>query len=317
MTVTGRQRRTGHVSLFLCNSIWGAAVPVSKFILAGGMVSSTVLADIRVLSGTLLFWLASSLLKRERAEKVERRDYFKLFLAAFFSTVLVQVFYMKGISMTSPVDAAVCTSTLPIWTLIMSAIHLHEPVRPRKIAGIAVGLSGTLLLLLYGSPVNMGGSLHSVTGTVLCLLSQVSYGVYLVFFQDIIKKYSPITLMKWKYLFGALMLLPFSFGGVLATSWAEIPAAQWAAISFVIVFSTFISYFLVPFGQKYLQPTAVATYNYLQPVTAAVIALCAGQETFAWAKFAAVLMVLAGVWLASFNHHDAVGEPPVRSLPVD
>ena len=96
---TTNQRRTGHISLFLCNTIWGAAVPVSKFILAGGLISSTVLADVRILSGTLLFWLASLAIKSERSEKVEKKDYWKLFLAAFFSTVLVQLFYMKGISL--------------------------------------------------------------------------------------------------------------------------------------------------------------------------------------------------------------------------
>ena len=299
MTTAQKQSCTGHVSLFLCNAIWGAAVPVSKFIMAGGIVSSTVLADIRVLSGTLLFWAASAAFRSSREEKVERGDYLKLFLAAFFSTVLVQVFYMKGISLTSPVDAAVCTSTLPIWTAVMSALHLHEKVGLRKVGGILIGLSGTLLLVLYGSSFVFSGSAPSLAGAALCLLSQVSYGVYLVFFQDIIKKYSPLVLMKWKYLFGAVMLLPFSFREMSAAAWTAIPPMQWAAIAFVIVFSTFISYFLVPFGQKYLQPTVVAMYNYLQPVTAASIALILGQETFSAAKSAAVLLVFSGVWLVS------------------
>lgn len=297
MVTEGQGRRTGHLALLLCNSIWGAAVPVSKYILLGGIVSSTVLADIRVLAGTVLFWAVSLALKSEREEKVVKGDYRKLFLAAFFSTVLVQLFYMKGIALSSPVDAAVCTSTLPIWTVVMSALHLHEPVGSRKVGGILIGLSGTLLLVLYGT--SLTGVAVSFGGAACCLLSQISYGVYLVFFQDIIRKYSPITLMKWKYLFGALMLLPFSLGDMLATSWTAIPAMQWGAIAFVIVFSTFISYFLVPFGQKYLQPTVVAMYNYLQPVTAAVIALIAGQDSFSPAKLAAVLLVFLGVWLVS------------------
>lgn len=303
MSPEQKQVCMGHLSLLLCNTIWGAAVPVSKFIMVGGIVSSTVLADIRVLSGTLLFWAASLAFRSSREEKVERKDYLKLFLAAFFSTVLVQVFYMKGISLTSPVDAAVCTSTLPIWTVIMSALYLREKVDLRKVGGIVIGLSGTLLLVLYGSSFAFSGSKASLAGAGLCLLSQVSYGVYLVFFQDIIKKYSPLVLMKWKYLFGAVMLLPFSLKEMAATQWTAIPPEQWTAIAFVIVFSTFISYFLVPFGQKYLQPTVVAMYNYLQPVTAAVIALIMGQETFAAVKLAAVLLVFLGVWLVSTQGH--------------
>lgn len=293
---TPSQRRKGHVSLLLCNTIWGAAVPVSKFILAGGIISSKVLADIRILSGTILFWLASSVLKSEREERVEKGDYFKLFQAAFFSTALVQLFYMKGISLSSPAEAAICMATLPIWTVIMSALHLRERVDARKVGGIIIGMSGTLLLALYGRTFTSGGSL---SGIACCLLSQISYGIYLVFFQDIIKKYSPITLMKWKYLFGLVMLLPFSIREVLLTQWALLSPRVWLAIGFVIIFSTFISYFLVPFGQKYLQPTTVAMYNNLQPVAASLIALAASQESPSLVKAAAMLLVFLGVFLVS------------------
>lgn len=303
---TSKQRRTGHISLLLCNTVWGAAVPVSKFILLGGIISSTVLADIRVLSGTILFWLVSLAIPSERAAKVDKKDYWKLFLAAFFSTVLVQIFYMKGISLSSPVEASICMATLPIWTVIMSAVHLHEKVNVRKVGGILLGLSGALLIALWGSSSASGLSV-SFSGAVFCLLSQVSYGIYLVFFQDIIKKYSSITLMKWKYLFGALMLLPISAREFILTQWSAVPSTAWFAIAFVIFFSTFFSYFLVPFGQKYLQPTTVAMYNYLQPVTASLIAVAASQETFGPVKALAMLLVFLGVWFVSTSGQRKTG----------
>lgn len=293
-----KEKNIGHLALWGCNLIWGAAAPVSKFILTGGIISSAVLADIRVLAGTVLFWLVSLCFKSGREEQVRKKDYFKLAAAAFFSTALVQVFYMKGVSLTSSVDVTICTSTLPIWTMLMSAAYLHEPVTGRKAGGVLLGFSGTLLLVLYGASL-AGGIGTSLPGAVYCLLSQISYGIYLVFFQDIIRRYSPITLMKWKYAFGALMLLPFSLREFLSTEWTIVPSTQWLAIGFVIVFSTFISYFLVPFGQKYLRPTVVAMYNYLQTIAAAVIALAWGQEDFSWVKLAAVVMVFYGVHLVN------------------
>ncbi len=295
---TPKQKRIGHLSLWGCNIIWGAAAPVSKSILLGGLISSTVLADIRVIAGTVLFWLVSLVMRSERKAKVDRKDYPKLIAAAFFSTALVQVFYMKGVSMTSSIDATICTSTLPIWTMLMSAAYLREPVTGRKAGGVLVGMAGTLLLVLYGSGM-AGNRGSSALGAVFCLLSQISYGVYLVFFQDIIRKYSSITLMKWKYLFGALMLLPFSVKELVSVQWALIPSMQWLAIGFVIVFSTFVSYFLVPFGQKYLHPTLVAMYNYLQTIAAAVIAVSLGQEPFSWVKVLAVAVVFYGLWLVA------------------
>ena len=292
------QQHIGHSSLIACNVIWGAAVPISKFILMSGIITSTVLADIRLIAGTVLFWLAGFCIPSERTHKVERKDYLKLILAAFFSSALLQFLYMKGVSLTSPVDATICTTTLPIWTMILSSIWLHEKITTRKAGGILIGLSGALLLILWGSGLATGSS-HNVLGVVCCLLSQVSYGIYLVFFQDIIKKYSSITLMKWKHLFGAMMLLPFSFKELITIYWMSIDSTLWLALVFVMLFSTFLSYFLVPFGQKYLRPTVVAMYNYLQTVTAAAIAVIMHQDGFSLVKTAAVLLVFLGVWLVS------------------
>ncbi|MEE0316284.1 MAG: DMT family transporter [Bacteroidales bacterium] len=121
------------------------------------------------------------------------------------------------------------------------------------------------------------------------------------------KKYSSITLMKWKYLFGALMLLPISAREFILTQWGAVPSTAWFAIAFVIFFSTFFSYFLVPFGQKYLQPTTVAMYNYLQPVTASLIAVAASQETFGPVKALAMLLVFLGVWFVSTSGQRKTG----------
>ena len=113
--------------------------------------------------------------------------------------------------------------------------------------------------------------------------------------------------MKWKYLFGALMLLPISAREFILTQWSAVPSTAWFAIAFVIFFSTFFSYFLVPFGQKYLQPTTVAMYNYLQPVTASLIAIAASQETFGPVKALAMLLVFLGVWFVSTSGQRKTG----------
>lgn len=269
--------------------------PVSKFVLAGGIISSALLTDLRILAGAILFWIASLFTKKE---KVDRKDYVKFFGAALFSTTLNQIFYVRGVSLTSPVDATICTSTLPIWTMLMAAAYLKEPVTGKKAGGVLLGLCGALILVLFGANSVTGGT-SNLWGDILCLLSQVCYGVYLVFFQDIIKKYSPVTLMKWKYTFAALMLLPFSFRDFSGVQWASMPAGQWAGLGYVLLCGTFLSYLLVPLGQKHLRPTVVAMYNYLQPAAAAAVAIVWGLDTFCFVKVAAVVLIFAGVLLVN------------------
>lgn len=292
-------RRTGHLSLLGANTLWGIMAPVSKFILAGGIISSAALTDMRIFIGTALFWIASLFFRNEKVES--RRDYFKLFLAAFFSTTLLQFCYVKGIALSSPVDAAICTSTLPIWTLALSAVFMHEKVNLRKITGIAIGLAGSVTLVLSGTGSGLSGA--NILGSLLCLCSQISYAIYLVFFQDIIRKYSPVTLMKWKYLFAALMLLPFVFGHVSIVDFGAMDAGQWAGLAYILLFGNFMAYLLIPLGQKYLPPTTVAIYNYLQPATAALVTLLWGLENFNILKLFAMALIIAGVITVRFSEN--------------
>ena len=292
---TLKQQRTGHAALLGSNVMWGVMAPISKFVLAGGIVTSAALTDIRIFGGTLLFWIASMFFK---AEKVDRKDYIKLFGAGFFSTAFNQLCFIKGVSLTSPVDASICTSTLPIWTMIMAAIFLKEPITGKKAAGVLLGLCGALLLIFFGGS-RAAGATSNIWGDLLCLLSQISYGVYLVFFQGVIKKNSPVTLMKWKYTFGALILLPLSFSGLFSVEWGTLPSQQWAGLAYVLFCGTFLSYLIVPLGQKHLRPTVVAMYNYLQPITAAAIAILWGLDTFNVFKLIAIVMIFSGVMLVN------------------
>lgn len=299
---TLKQQRNGHLALLGSNVMWGIMAPISKFVLAGGIVTSAALVDIRIFGGTLLFWIASLFIK---PEKVDGKDYIKLFGAGFFSTAFNQICFIKGVSLTSPVDASICTSTLPIWTMIMAALFLKEPVTGKKAGGVLLGLCGALLLVFFGNSGASGGR-SNIIGDMLCLLSQISYGVYLVFFQDIIRKYSPVMLMKWKYTFGALILLPFFFTGLFSVEWGTLPSDQWASLAYILIFGTFFSYMIVPVGQKHLRPTLVAMYNYLQPVTAAVVAILWGLDSFNLVKLLAIVLIFCGVMLV--NRSRAAGE---------
>lgn len=292
---TLKQQRNGHIALFGSNLMWGVMAPISKFVLAGGIVTSAALTDIRIFGGTILFWIASLFISNE---KVDKKDYIKLFGAGFFSTAFNQICFIKGVSLTSPVDASICTSTLPIWTMIMAAIFLKEPVTGKKAGGVLLGLSGALMLIFFGGSGSSSGT-SNVWGDLLCLLSQISYGVYLVFFQDIIKKYTPVTLMKWKYTFGALMLLPIYFTSLFHVEWSSLPSQQWAGLAYILLCGTFLSYLIVPIGQKHLRPTLVAMYNYLQPIAAAVVAILWGLDSFNVFKLIAIVLIFSGVMLVN------------------
>jgi drug/metabolite transporter (DMT)-like permease len=105
--------------------------------------------------------------------------------------------------------------------------------------------------------------------------------------------------MKWIFLFSTLMSLPFTFREVLGFGWTRIPSAQLWELGYLVVFATFVSYFLIPFGQKRIRPTLVSMYSYVQPIIATIISICIGMDQLTWQKVMAAFMVFAGVFVVS------------------
>ena len=293
----------GHLAMLAASVMWGAMAPVSKYVMSAGLVGSIVVTDVRIFGAAVLFWIFSLF---AGSEKVRKKDYLKLFFAGLFAIVCNQGVYITGVSMTSPVDASIITTSLPIVTMIFAALWLKEPVTLMKAGGVALGLGGALLLV-FGNRLVPGAAqaAHSaaassnVFGDLLCLLAQCSYAVYLVLFKDLISRYSPVTLMKWMFTFASAVMLPLSVGKFISAPWGEVPLDQFAGLGFILFCGTFLCYLLVPVGQKNLRPTLVAMYNYVQPIVATTVAIFWGMDSFNILKVIAVVLVFSGVLLVN------------------
>lgn len=294
----------GHVAMLAANSMWGLMAPLAKFVMIGGAVSSLVMTDLRVFGAMILFWIFSFF---QKPEHVGHKDLMKLFVASLLAIVFNQGSYIFGVGMTSPVDASIITTSMPLIAMILAAIFLKEPITGKKILGIAVGASGALLLIL-GSSQASGTTVkgdNPLLGDVFVLLAQCSYAFYFVLFKNFVTKYSAVTVMKWMFTYAFICLLPFSYSSLLATDWLALDGARIASILFVVVGATFLSYILIIVGQKNLRPTVAGMYNYIQPLVATIVAICWGMDSFNLTKVLSVVMIFGGVWLVTSSRSRA------------
>lgn len=291
--------KRGHLALLAASVMWGLMSPLSKVVMSAGVVPPLGVTTLRILGATVLFWLIYPFSHRER---VARRDLGLMALAAIFSVVANQVMFIRGVSMTSPVDATIITTLMPIMTMLLAAIVLREPISGRKLGGVLLGMTGALTLVLNSTSMGSGWQLSGGTqlmGDLFCLAAQLSYAVYLVLFQGLIRRYSPLTLMRWVFSFATLIVLPFSWDTLEGTTWRQIPSLHWAYLAFIVGGGTFLCYLLVPIGQRVLRPTVTAMYNYVQPITASIVAIVWGLDHFDVSKLVAVVCVFAGVALVN------------------
>lgn len=275
------------------NVIWGLMSPAVKYIVGLGIVTPLLMTDFRIFGAALLFWIASLFTKREH---VCLKDKGLLFIAGMMGILINQGCFIFGVGLTSPGEASIITTTMPMWVMVFARLILGEPITLKKAGGITLGATGALILVLSAGTVKIAGGDNPVLGDLLVLTGQISYALYLTFYRNFIKKYSLVTNMKWMFTSASIVLLPFSWPTITATPFAELSRIEWLGIGYVAVFATFLAYIFIMTGQRTLRPTVVGMYNYFQPIVASCIGLYLGMDTFTPLKILAVALIFSGVY---------------------
>ena len=286
--------------MLLATVMWGAMSPIAKGVLEQGVVDGLSLSVIRIGGGTLLFLLFSLLPKRVTGDtKVQRKDLFTLFLASVIMISLNQGLFIIGIDYTTPVDTTVMCTLTPVFTLLLAAMFIGQPLTPLKVTGVVLGLTGALIMALSSEENEIAS--NPLLGNTLCILAQICAAIYYVFFLKIINKYPPFTIMKWMFLFSSLTYIPCILMFTQPIELSSLGLTSILSLLYIIIFPTFLAYLIIPFSQKMLKPTVISSYAYLQPVISASLAYFMGLALFGWNRIFATTMIFIGVYLVSYS----------------
>ena len=286
------KRTLALVAATIVSIIYGVTFTIAKDVMPG-FVKPFGFIVLRVGGSALLFWLCGFLTK----DKVALADFPRVAAAAIFGVALNMLTFFEGLSLTSPIMASVLMVTTPMIVLILSALIVGERIAGKKAVGILLGLAGTVLLILYGKSV--GNAENALWGNFLVFVNAVSYGLYLILVKKLMDKYNPFAFVKWIYLFGFIMVLPFGWEQLAQVQWEALPLHISVKIGFVVVFSTFLTYLLNLLSMKELRPVTVAVFIYLQPFFATVFAIALGKDALSWVKIISALLIFTGVYLVT------------------
>ena len=286
----------GHLACFGAYCIFGLNIIACKNISNAHVLTPMDLFCLRAIGATLLFWLLSLFMPKE---KVEKKDLPKIFVASMLGLFLTQISFLKAITMTTSIDTSITNTCTPILTMIVAAIALKEPITFKKVMGILLSLSGVLFLIYNSVGLGGGASETKPLGIVLVVVNGLTFALYLGIFRPLISKYNVVTFMKWMFLFSMLVALPFNAKSLIHLPFAQMESNVLWQVAFVVVFATFVAYFLIPVGQKRIRPTLVSMYNYVQPTIATIISIVIGLDHLTWQKILAMALVFSGVWVVN------------------
>ena len=279
-----------HLCMFYACSFWGLMAPLGKDAMTHGLTGIDMVT-FRVAGAAVLFWVASIFVKKEHPPV---KDILLLGLAGMFGLVFNQCCYTIGLSITSPINSSIVTTSMPIFAMLLSALILKEPITGKKAGGVFMGFSGALLLILTSATAD-NSKVGDLRGDLLCMFAQLSFAFYLSMFNKLIKRYSVFTVNKWMFTFAALVITPFTFSHVSSIAFSEITVKTWLETMFVVVVCTFVCYILTMQAQQVLRPTVVSVYNYVQPAVAVIVSVLSGLGVFKLTHALAVVLVFFGV----------------------
>lgn len=288
-----------HLALLLVNVIYGANYIIAKEVMPEHL-SPSVFVMTRVLGALIMFWILNRFVG---LDKVKTKDFVRLALCGLCGVALNQLFFFEGLSLTSPVNSAIIMTSTPVIVILLSLLVLRERITINRITGIVIGLAGAVGIILLGVGANTPGV--NWLGDTFILINATSYAFYLVLVKPLMKKYSPITVISYVFLFGSAFVFPYASSDFFVQEW-EFPTNVWLQITYVVVATTFIAYLLNIFALKIVSPTVSSSYIYLQPLLSLVFALLHDHwykgnlagDPGPWHVLCA-LMIFTGVYLVS------------------
>ena len=194
-----------HLSLLAANIIYGLNFSIAKSVMPDS-IRPFALVSLRSIATAALFWVTSLFMPKE---PVKNKDLLFLFVVSFFGVVINQTLFLAGLELTSPINSSIILSTNPIFAFIFAALILKERVSFLKGTGLAIGLSGVLLLILQNGTPDVNSS--TFLGDTYTLVNTISWAFYTVIIKRMLEKYHPVTVMKWTFLFGMLTNIPLGY----------------------------------------------------------------------------------------------------------
>ena len=189
------KQKIGSLLIILAGCFWGSmGIFVRK--LASYGFTSVQIVSIRVTLAALIF--SGLLLARDRSGfRISLRD-LPLFLGLGFGSILFfTVCYFTAITMMSLSTAAILLYTSPIWIMLMSVLFFREKLNRRKILALILAFAGCILVS------GISGNGITPVGLLVGLGSGIGYGLYSILGTVALRRYAPLTVTTYTFLFAA------------------------------------------------------------------------------------------------------------------
>src|ERR1043166_299580 len=277
-----------HLALIAVQILFGSWPVFGKVVLRS--MSASSLVALRLTGAALAF----TLLQRRITPlfKMPLKDILLLVLCSMLGVVGNQFLYVKGLSLTTAINSALLSTTIPVFTLFVSCLLRHDRLSPRRLLGIALAAGGVIYLV---NPAQADISPHTTAGNILLVSNSLLYAIYIVISKTLFERYGALNVITWIFLVGSLVTIPVGIYSLQQENLSALSAGVWLMIALIIIFPTVGAYYLNAWALTNLPPIAVAIYICLQSLVFLVFAPLVSGEEFNRRTIIAAVLIFAGV----------------------
>ncbi len=282
---------TAHISLLVCNLIWGCAYPLYKSVL-GVDIDPLPLFTLTI-TFTALLSLVTIPMSGWQAHRVEGSDVGAVIGAGLLIALLRKGMLMFGLSMTSPIDGSIISTMSPVVVLVVAALVGLERFSVRKVLGVLCGFGGAVGVILTGS--SGSGSENGVVGNLMILMCAFISATYIVWFKSLLQRYEPMVVLRWMFCVAAVVTIPFGIHSVLKVDTSTWDLRVWGAVAYLVMVPTYLPNLLLTSALKRVSPTVTSIYIYVQPAVAVSISVWWGLAPLRLSTVIFAMLIFTGV----------------------
>jgi len=279
----------GVASILLVMLIWGSAFTATK--IAVEEVSPFMLAFLR--NGIASVCLLPFFLVRAR-QAARPLPYVKMSFMGLTGITLFYAFFNSALVYTTASAGALVQGILPVAIALAAVLFLQEKLARMQVLGIVLSVAGVVLV---GFTNGHAAGRNPLLGSVLMILSVCAWTVYTLISRSIQDR-DTVLVTAFSTFAGTVLLLPAL---ALEPGDPAVPGISWkgwAAITYLGLFASALSYILYNKALQLLPAAQVGAFLNLDPVIGAAIAIIFLRERITGWQVAGGLLVLAGIWLS-------------------
>ncbi|WP_407523828.1 DMT family transporter [Lacibacter sp. MH-610] len=281
-------------AVLAANLLFGINFSIVKLI-SPKLIPPFGLNFIRVAVTVVLFWLLFTF--KPGKAGIRKKDIPRFLLCAITGVAINQLLFIKGLTLTTPVHAALLILITPVFILITAVVTGSERLSHLKLAGLLLGIGGSVLLILSKESSAIGSNL--LWGDILVVINAISYAFYFLLVKPLMQQYTALQVIRWVFTFGLILIIPFCWQQFVAVNWGLFDTGAWLALAFVVLGATFFAYLFTVYGLQHLSASATGAFIYLQPIFSSAFSFLVFGEVLTASKIVAAVLIFTGVYLVN------------------